>query len=216
MSGLLHRLANQAMSTGEAKVHASARSRYSDPLTGMATDQASPDRIQDRPLHSDWGPASVPGNASAVSIVNNPGEERAFRSPASAEASVSLISATAPFNATPRGQITPADTAEPPTPLVPARVLTDEAPGPRVPRQLGEHLGRVRTEPAMALRPNAAFDRPLSSTRDTEPNEVHVHIGRIEVTAVPQPAPPTRRAPAPVRASMSLTDYLAQRQRRAP
>jgi hypothetical protein len=211
MSGLLHRLANQAMGTGEANVHAAARSRYSEPLTGMATDQASPDRIHDRPLHSDWGPASVPGNASAVSIGKNPGEERAFRSPESTEASISLIPATAP-----RGQIIPADTAEPPTPLVPARVLTDEAPGPRVPRQLVEHPGRVRTEPAMALRPNAAFDRPLSSTRDTEPNEVHVHIGRIEVTAVPQPAPPKRRAPAPVRGSMSLTDYLAQRQRRAP
>ena len=196
MSGLLHRLANQAMGTGETKVHAAARSRYSEPLTGMATDQASPDWIQDRPPRSDWGPASVPGNATAVSIEDH-GDG-------------------APFNATPRGQITLADTAEPPTPLVPARIPTDEAPGPRVPRQLVEHPGRVRTQPAMALRPNAALDHPLSSTRNTEPNEVHVHIGRIEVTAVPQPAPPKRRAPAPVRGSMSLTDYLAQRQRRAP
>src|SRR5262249_9570037 len=196
------RLANQAMGTGEAKVHAVARSRYNEPLTGMATDQASPDRIHDRPLHSDWG--AVPGNATAVNIVKNPGEERACPSPESAEA-------TGPFNVTPRGRAIAAETAEPPAPLLPARALTDEAPDPRVPRQLVEEPGRVRTEPAMALRPNVALD-----TRDTEPNEVHVHIGRIEVTAVPQPAPPKRRAPASARGSMSLTDYLAQRQRRAP
>jgi hypothetical protein len=221
MSGLVHRLANQAMGTGDAKVHAAARSRYSEPLTGMAIDQPGPNRIRDRP-HSDSGPASVPSNASAVSIRNNTGEERAFRSPESAEASVLVMPATALFNATARGQIIPAETIEapgrePPTPPIPARVLnvpTDEAPGPRVPRQLVEHPGRVRPEPA--TRPNAGFDRPLPSMRDSEPNEVHVHIGRIEVTAVAQPAPPKRRAPAPVRGSMSLTDYLAERQRRAP
>jgi hypothetical protein len=223
MSGLVHRLANQAMGTGDGKVHAAARSRYSEPLTGMAIDQPDPDRIRDRP-HSDSEPASVPRNAGTDSIVKNPGEERAFRSPESAEASVLVMPATAPFHATPHGQIISAETIEAPrreapTPPVPARVLnvpTDEAPGPRVPRQLVEHPGRVRPEPATALRPNAGFDRPLPSMRDSEPNEVHVHIGRIEVTAVAQPAPPKRRAPAPVRGSMSLTDYLAQRQRRAP
>jgi hypothetical protein len=223
MSGLLHRLANQAMGTGDAKVHAAARSRYSEPLTGMAIDQASRDRIHDRP-HSDSGPASVPRNAGTVSIVKNPGEKRAFRSPESDKASVSVMPATAPFHARANDQIISAETIEAPrreapTPPVPARVLnvpTDEAPGPRVPRQLVEHPGRVRSEPATALRPNAGFDRPLPSMRDSEPNEVHVHIGRIEVTAVAQPAPPKRSTPAPVRGSMSLTDYLAQRQRRAP
>jgi hypothetical protein len=223
MSGLVHRLANQAMGTGDAKVHAAARSRYSEPLTGMAINQPGPDRIRDRP-HSDSGPVSVPSNASAVSIRKNTREERAFRSPESAEASVLVMPATALFNATPRGQIIPAEIVavprwEPSTPHIPARVLhvpTDEAHGPRVPRQLVEHPGRVRPEPATALRPNAAFNRPLPSMRDSEPNEVHVHIGRIEVTAVAQPAPPKRSTPAPVRGSMSLTDYLAQRQRRAP
>jgi hypothetical protein len=223
MSGLVHRLANQAMGTGDAKVHAAMRSRYSEPLTGMAIDQPGPDRIRDRP-HSDSGSASVPSNARAVSIVKNPGEKRAFRFPESDKASVSVMPATAPFHARANDQIISAETIEAPrreapTPPLPARVLnvpTDEAPGPRMPRQLVEHPGRVRPEPATALRPNAAFDRPLPSMRDSEPNEVHVHIGRIEVTAVAQPAPPKRRAPAPVRGSMSLTDYLAQRQRRAP
>jgi|GEM_PF-5266873 len=47
---------------------------------------------------------------------------------------------------------------------------------------------------------------------DPQPTEVHVHIGRIEVTAVPEAAParsPQRPRPEP----MSLDQYLSQRQR---
>jgi len=129
MSGLVHRLANQAMGTGDAKVHAAMRSRYSEPLTGMAIDQASRDQIRDRPhSDSDSRPTSVPSNAIAVSIVKNPGEKRAFRSPESDKASVSVMPATALFNATPRGQIIPVESVAVPlgeqsTPPVPARVL---------------------------------------------------------------------------------------------
>lgn len=45
---------------------------------------------------------------------------------------------------------------------------------------------------------------------DHEPTEVHVHIGRIEVTAVHAPAPAKRRA-STLRQTQSLTDYLARR-----
>ena len=47
---------------------------------------------------------------------------------------------------------------------------------------------------------------------EAEPTEVHVHIGRVEVTALAEssPARPARR-PRPE--AMSLDDYLAQRQR---
>lgn len=47
------------------------------------------------------------------------------------------------------------------------------------------------------------------------PTEVHVHIGRIEVTAIPE-APPTRSKPRAVKAPMSLEEYLARRQRGRP
>jgi len=47
---------------------------------------------------------------------------------------------------------------------------------------------------------------------EAESTEVHVHIGRIEVTAVPESSP-TRPARRPRREPMSLDDYLAQRQR---
>jgi hypothetical protein len=46
-----------------------------------------------------------------------------------------------------------------------------------------------------------------------EPHEVQIHIGRIEVTAVP-PAP--ARVAAPRRTGMSLDDYLKRRNGRAP
>jgi hypothetical protein len=45
-----------------------------------------------------------------------------------------------------------------------------------------------------------------------EPSEVHIHIGRIEVTAVHEAAPP-RRLPAPRPSPMSLDAYLAKRGR---
>jgi hypothetical protein len=45
-----------------------------------------------------------------------------------------------------------------------------------------------------------------------ETTEVHIHIGRIDVSAVPEPAPPRRR-PATGPAPMSLEGYLARRGR---
>jgi hypothetical protein len=50
-------------------------------------------------------------------------------------------------------------------------------------------------------------------TSDSEPNEVHVHIGQIEFTAVHESAPPAKKKPRERRQPMSLDDYLAQRQR---
>jgi hypothetical protein len=46
--------------------------------------------------------------------------------------------------------------------------------------------------------------------RDQEPTEVHVHIGRIEVTAVHTPAPVKRRV-STARQTQSLSEYLARR-----
>lgn len=57
----------------------------------------------------------------------------------------------------------------------------------------------------------AAHPPPRAATAE-EPTEVHVHIGRIDVTAVPEPAAPRRR-PAGAPAPMSLDSYLARRSR---
>lgn len=53
---------------------------------------------------------------------------------------------------------------------------------------------------------------PPRAAKAEEPTEVHVHIGRIDVTAVPEPAAPRRR-PAGAPAPMSLDSYLARRSR---
>jgi hypothetical protein len=62
----------------------------------------------------------------------------------------------------------------------------------------------------------AAVRGPLGSDAGTpaaeEPSEVHIHIGRIEVTAVPD-APSLRSRPGKKRAPMSLDAYLAARSR---
>jgi len=75
--------------------------------------------------------------------------------------------------------------------------------------------------PARARTARGLFERerPVSGRRTTgnrpaaveETTEVHVTIGRIEVTAVHE-APPAKRAAPSRPAPMSLHDYLAKRQ----
>ncbi len=67
--------------------------------------------------------------------------------------------------------------------------------------------------PAVASAPapqRAAASRTHAAVES--PNEVQVHIGRIEVTAVQSPDPPKRK-PGAARQPLSLDDYLADRQR---
>ena len=81
--------------------------------------------------------------------------------------------------------------------------------------------------PAVTPRPTPAATMPVAGTpawaayamarppareaKAEEPTEVHVHIGRIDVTVVQEPAAPRRSAGAP--APMSLDTYLARRSR---
>jgi hypothetical protein len=94
-----------------------------------------------------------------------------------------------------RDAVTPAARAQAdPAPLMP---LTADRSTPSAPP----------AAPHRAAGPPAA---PVSAA--DEPNEVHIHIGRIDVTAVHE-APPPRRKQASTQAPMSLDSYLAQRQR---
>lgn len=73
-----------------------------------------------------------------------------------------------------------------------------------------------RTLPLPAIAAPAVAARTVAARRPAaidEPAEVHVTIGRIEVTAVHE-APPPRRQPARVRKPKSLEEHLAQRQGR--
>ena len=53
----------------------------------------------------------------------------------------------------------------------------------------------------------------VSRPMGREPDEIQIHIGRIEVTAVPQA--PARSAIRPARKGQSLEEYLSRRDRRA-
>jgi hypothetical protein len=83
-------------------------------------------------------------------------------------------------------------------------VKTQAPTAPQTPKAL---LPRNSTTPINAQR-LAQSVTPQSETT----NEVHVHIGRIEVTALPEPAAPIQK-PKPKRGQqpMSLDSYLARR-----
>lgn len=82
---------------------------------------------------------------------------------------------------------------------------------PRVPDPLLPPIARVAPPVAGALRGVAATPPVTAGMRQPESNEVHVTIGRIEITAVHEAAPP-RRAARTGKPLTSLDDYLRQRQ----
>jgi hypothetical protein len=83
---------------------------------------------------------------------------------------------------------------------------------PRLPSPL---LDLQRPQPTLAARPVVRVEGTAAAVREAEPTEVHVHIGRIEITAEKAPVP-ARPKPKAARSPMELGDYLAKRQRRAP
>jgi hypothetical protein len=99
---------------------------------------------------------------------------------------------------------------EPAELVEPARVSTPPA--------LVPPSTRFVLPPALAPASSAGSARNASAYRDStgsDATEVHVSIGRIEVTAVYEASPPLRRT-VPVKKSMPLNEYLAQRQRGRP
>jgi hypothetical protein len=63
--------------------------------------------------------------------------------------------------------------------------------------------------------PGSTDPRRVPGVASREPDEINIHIGRIEVTAV-QPAAATGSGPRARRSGTSLDDYLRQRDRRSP
>jgi hypothetical protein len=83
-------------------------------------------------------------------------------------------------------------------PALPPRLLTETEPAPSTP-----------SIAAASLAADLPTRTDLAGT-DEQPTEVHVHIGRIEVSAVHE-APPQKKSRPAARRSASLTDYLARR-----
>jgi len=65
----------------------------------------------------------------------------------------------------------------------------------------------VASSPATLRRP--AADERRTAARPRSSDDIHIHIGRVEVTAVPPPAP--RPPAAPARKTMTLDEYLGRR-----
>ena len=70
--------------------------------------------------------------------------------------------------------------------------------------------GAQPSPPSLRRRESAADPR---HDERSQPNEVHVHIGRVEVTAVQEAPAPRRAAARKGREPMSLDTYLEQRRR---
>ena len=87
------------------------------------------------------------------------------------------------------------------------RDLSDRTPEPLLDEVEG-------TSEAPIIRPVPQSPPSMSAVGDKareEPTEVHVHIGRIEVIAAPESAPPKKNRTAPARNTLPLADYLARR-----
>ena len=107
-----------------------------------------------------------------------------------------------------------APAADPDLDFLPDRTRLDvagAAPQPLLPLLAPAAPAHVGARHAAGLAPSGLPD-PIGSSPVEEITEVHVSIGRIEVTAAPGPHPQPSRRPAADRKAMSLEQYLARRQ----
>jgi hypothetical protein len=198
------------MGTGGPKVHAARRMRSVEPLGGAIGDEA--------PL------ATSPQLEGAFTVPGPVGERALPPAGYAAEDPTPGKSPTGIRGETARRETTAGDAIDEShvrwqEPLLRTRAVSasvDEEPdaGIRAPSPLLDGQHQPQAHATTATRAGAAFDIRSSNPTDAEPTEVHVHIGRIEVTAVQESAPQRPKTP-PARKSTSLDDYLAKRRRRA-
>ena len=235
MSGFLRHLAARGL--GQAgSVHSAARLPYASP-PGLA--EAGSEAVAPPPSLQSLPRGAAPQELAQGPAPARPdGVDEGVASPAPTPASRSLlrpsILAPAAKDAPPRDNLNAREAAQAidagralrraadspiggiPDPIVPAAahgaeaasLASDEGPGPlrRVPPLLPPQQG-----PGTALLKGAS--RAQSATWRTpveETTEVHVSIGRIEVTAVHE-VPQPKRAPARSQRALSLEEYLARR-----
>lgn len=227
MSGLFRRLAERATGQRSPVLHATVwpGSLISggwlpevDPLPLSATaTPASPGsqttRIQP-PLHV--ATPTTPVNAHEQSTVPVPSPLAHQREIASRD--VSVAPGTTSRHSTPQAQRQP--DPMPPEPRIAA--VTRTLPSLEIERLVPPPTYDSPRLPAQLLaRPPSSSDQPPPLPPFNPPpappvaDEIHVHIGRIEVTALREsvPAKPSTRTPQP---SLSLDDYLSRRKGERP
>jgi hypothetical protein len=193
MNGLLQRLAAQALGAPGPRVRSAVTVQAQSPI-------ALPSRGQRDEGH---GASALDGAASRTTLEPAPTTPRDDGADARREPEIVLVEPR-PREAEGPQQIDDAttdlmgaDAAR--KPIAPS--LATPLPAP-MRDLLATHPASASIRPALPRQPQPGPHR--------EPTEVHVHIGRIEVTALPATAEPKQRE-RPARPSVPLSDYLSKR-----
>ncbi|QID17622.1 hypothetical protein G3580_08175 [Nitrogeniibacter mangrovi] len=168
----------------------------------IATTRRAPERIlHTAPPEAPY--AATPGELAAPATPADTSAEWPTPSPlvATQDSAPTRAQAIAGTNDVPSPAVSASESRRAGNAVDPASARRDTGPAPLLPRR------QARTRPSPPSTPNRQAAEPPA-----EPNEVHVHIGRIEVTAVQEAAAPKAR-PKRGQAPMSLDDYLARRRR---
>lgn len=239
MSGLFNRLAAEALGAARPNVHPVARMRnvpspelvelpgrasaLEEPMRpGLETEEASPSSTEGQrtpisrhegdprePMSPRNGPnASGAAARPGAGVGEDPGDGRVSPPPPEI-----VLQDSSPAETPERAHEEIDMHASPGDPLTAVARQRLRKP-PRTPTALIWH-GADPAHPGW--RQSDLVDRVSEAARRTggEPSEVHVHIDRIEVTAVKEaPPPPTPRPER--RKPMSLDEYLAKRAGRSP
>jgi hypothetical protein len=200
MSGLLRRLAGQAIGEPPA-VRPRAPALFAEPVAAHEGEEAgSPtldltrDRARAAQVDTGAAPRLGPEHPVPELPVNRDRQERA-----DAPARSSMPEGKQPSPSKSRAAL------REPEPLLPPLAADRGGVAAASP------ASRADLRAGSIVRLTGTAERPLvPDSRDDEPNEVHVHIGRIEVTAV-QEAPRVRESAARPVSSRRLEDYLRPR-----
>ena len=215
MSGLLRRLVDGATGRGQPPVRSASRSAFAGaprllpeapgreglPPGSLPQPLQAPAAFMRAPAAPARGgdEARAPG-VPALSPADSPAERRSRRD--SAQAALRPVEADElpgrSMSATHDARTTD-------------RIAAADARPPRAPEPLLPPIAHVDAPVAGAIRGVVATPPVTAGPRNAGSNEVHVTIGRIEITAVHEAAPP-RRAGKTARPLTSLDDYLRQRQ----
>lgn len=174
--------------------------RMPDAVADDAQKESKPQTPAPARLFAASQPGLPPGDAQAPAVASQPPQR------ASLDAGLPAQDPAAPQALQPLAAAPPVSQRLDPSALVQPSHSNRPVPAPLLPRQ------NNAPPPASASWPAASPAASLARAAE-EATEVHVHIGRIEVTAVHGAAPPRRRPAAAPPVSTPLDAYLAARQR---
>jgi hypothetical protein len=230
MNGFLQRLVERAMGQS-SPLRVAAASPFAHTLASAEPTLPLPELLRPETGAADTSYAPQTSVQPQMPTQTPIGQSRAARSPAE------RLARTRNQPAQPKASA--ADSRTPPAATMPLSVPVERAvtrdsgwSGPETPPQSLATSERQNASTAVAQpipllppRPDAEssardalrFDMPVRGHAATveETTEVHVSIGRIEVTAVHEAAPPPRKTPRR-NPPMSLDDYLARRNEDRP